>query len=63
MNAILRIMFGSELFQRIVKIIVYRKSNPEDMETVGIKMSERVRLLVLNRFLEGADRLHAGDFY
>ena len=61
MNSILWDMFRLEMLQCSNKIIVRRKGNPEDIESVGINMFERVLLLVLDGFFEGANRLSAGN--
>ena len=55
MNAMLRIMFGSEKFQRSVKVIVHGKRNPEDIQSVSGDVVKSGFLLFLDRFLEGAD--------
>src|ERR1700692_1248241 len=55
MNAMLMIMFGSEKFQRSVKVIVHGKRNPEDIQSVSGDVVKSGFLLFLDRFLEGAD--------
>jgi hypothetical protein len=61
-NSILWVMVGSEIFQRSIKVIVHRKGHLEDVESIGINVSERMLLLVLNYFLEVTDRLGGSDF-
>jgi hypothetical protein len=61
MNSFLWIVFGSETFQRRVKVIVHRKRDLEDIESVSINMFERMLLIILNRFLERADVLGTLD--
>jgi len=59
MNATGRIMFGSEMFQRNIEFMVHRKGHLEDLESTVL---EHGLLLIFDRFLEGADRLGAGEF-
>ena len=61
MNSPLWIMFGLETFQCRVDVIVHRDGYLEDIERVSINMFERMFLLVLYRFLEGADVLRILD--
>ena len=62
MNSILWDMFRLEMLQCSNKIIVHGKGNLEDIESVSINMFERVLLLVLDGFFEGANRLSASNF-
>jgi fatty-acid desaturase len=50
-------IFRWKTFQLGVKVIFHRTGNHEEFESVGINMLERVLLLLLDRFLEGADVL------
>ena len=61
MDSILWDMFRLEMLQCGNKIIVHGKGNLEDIESVSINMFERVLLLVLDGFFEGANRLSAGN--
>jgi hypothetical protein len=57
------IIFESETFQLSGKMIVHGKGNSEDVESVGGNMFIQRILLLLDRFLEGADRLGVGDLH
>jgi hypothetical protein len=48
-------IFGSKPSQLSINVIIYGKGNLENVESVGINMLERVHLLVLDQFFEGAD--------
>jgi hypothetical protein len=61
MNSVLRIMFGSEIFQCSVKFIIHKKGDLEQIEIVSVDILKRVVLLVLNRSLERADVLCIHD--
>jgi hypothetical protein len=61
MESFLRAMFGSKLVQFIVKVTVHGKGNLEEIQSVGINAFERVLLLILDYFLEGADVLGIFD--
>jgi hypothetical protein len=55
-------MFESKTSELILKASVHGKRNPEDFESVRIKVFQCVFLLFLDPFLESANRLDVGDF-